>query len=173
VIDHECWWTRNCATRLEDDGNTLRGAGVPRAVLEDLSVFLGERLSSERSSDDEHGDDIKIGSRAEGWTHDGCFFTLLPISDEIKRAAVCAVLSLHSRYLGREFDWTDVRDLLLQNWKEHSALRLRSHPRKRMLTAHVHTPDASWLERRRATRLRIDCSSNLPLALSWRNRSDI
>lgn len=170
MIDHHCWWTRHHVTLLTHEGNELRGAGVPRAVLEELAALLGEPLSSDPSDDDEYGDEVKIGARAGGHTHDGCFFLLLPVSDEMKSAAIAAVLSLHSRYLGRELDWAAVQDLLLQHWKQHSALRLQSDPRRRQLTVQLHAPEASWLERRlHATQFRIDCSSNPPQVAS---RSD-
>jgi hypothetical protein len=164
VSDHDCWWTRHRVTELTHERNELRGAGVPRPVLENLCSFLGEPLSFDRSDADEYGDEVKIGPRARGHTHDDCFFLLTPISDDLKSAALAAVLSLHSRYLGRELDWTAVHELLLTHWKQHSALRLRSDPAKQLLTAQFSTPGATWPKRcLHATQLKIDCSLNSPL----------
>ena len=145
--DHNCWWTRHRLTELTHDGTKLLAAGVPRRVLETLASFLGERFSAEPSDGDEFGDDIHLGSGAGGHTHDDCFVTLEPASEELKRAALAAVLSLHARDLDQDLAWSDVHRALLEHWKPQSTLRLRSHPTRKVLTARFYRAGAGWLER--------------------------
>src|SRR5947209_10462162 len=114
-MDHEhvCWWTRRKQSEITDDGTSISGAGLPRPCLESAARLLGCNLTARPSATDEYGEEIALGTFASGWTHDDCFFQLLPVSPKLKEALLESLLELHARYLGRDVDWTRVVPALL------------------------------------------------------------
>ena len=127
-IDHQCWWTRRHLTELSERESRLYGVGVPIEALTMAAAELGAALSRRPSATDEYGDDIVLGDVATGGTHDGCFFGLEPVSHDLKRGLLDAVLALHAHYLGREMDWSRIRAELLDLWEPEIAIRMRSFP---------------------------------------------
>jgi hypothetical protein len=157
-LDHDCSWTRRRETELSYDGAALNGAGVPRVVLTIAAASLGHPFFERQSAEDEFGKEISIGN-ASGATHDECFFSLSPAGTELTRAVVDAVLRLHSHYLAREVDWSQVAPGIVDELKPDRTLRLRASPATRRVTLRCFASDAGLLAKRFAKPLEIDCSS--------------
>jgi len=164
---HECWWTRRHETELSDTGLGVNGAGVPRWVLEQTASLLGANFGAEPSETDEYGEEIVLHPIASGATHDACFFHLEPVSAELKRALLQAVLELHAAYLGSKVEWSQVREQLLVQWTPGVTLRIRTFPRQGHVVVRRYRNGASVLRRLASPRLRIECASGVGL---WSDR---
>jgi len=160
-LDHECSWTRRRETELAHREDRLQGAGVPAVVLMMVARLLGRNLSARPSTDDEYGAEISLNDLARGTTHDECFFQLAPVSMELKRALVDAVLALHSHYLETDVDWSRIGPEILERWKPGCTVRILSIRATRQVKVRCYEAGAGMLARRFAQPLRIDCSSGI------------
>jgi hypothetical protein len=163
-IAHHCWWTRRRLTQLSEQRQHLHGAGVPVAVLKLAADKLGAAFSTRQSTSDEDGEEVAIGDLASGATHDACFFSLEPVTLELKGAVLDAVLDLHAHYLGRDVDWSRIRGTLIDQWRADVTVRIRSFPARGQVTVRRSVAGAGLVSRLFAPSTRIDCSSGVAIA---------
>jgi hypothetical protein len=118
-------------------------------------------LSVRPSADDPYGEDIAIGAIGAGTTHDGCFFSLAPASQELKRSLLDAVLGLHAHYLGSSVRWERVGRPLFDRWEPGLAMRFRSSPSRQTFVVRRYDAGAGLLARRVAPAITIERASGV------------
>jgi hypothetical protein len=65
------------------------------------------------------------------FSHDNCFFYVEPVSDEVLKSIIQAILQQHSYYLGKEIEWKEVETLLIEIIKNNDEVSIQSDPKKR------------------------------------------
>ena len=71
----------------------------------------------------------------EIYIHDDCFSFIDPMDKELQYRLLDAVLELHSYYLGKTtVDWSEIRDILLEDIKRETINLIKSHPGRDFLT---------------------------------------
>jgi hypothetical protein len=71
----------------------------------------------------------------EIYIHDDCFSYIEPVDKELQYGLLDAVLELHGYYLGIEtVDWSEIRDILLEDIKRDTINLIKSHPGRDFLS---------------------------------------
>jgi hypothetical protein len=126
--------------------------------LETKSAFFGKTWNNEYKLTNEIEEmiglsitpqdlEIKNSDRILFWisSHDNFCFCIEPISDEILRNVIKAILKQHSFYLGQEINWEKVEPQIIYLLKEYGEIDLQSDPKRKCVWIPQIEPKENWI----------------------------
>jgi hypothetical protein len=63
-------------------------------------------------------------------SHDNCFFSIEPVSANLLKRVIQAVLQQHSYYLGKEIQWAEIESQLIEIIRSNKEIDIQSDPKK-------------------------------------------
>jgi hypothetical protein len=113
-------------------------------ALEHKRLFFGQILKNEYKITDEIASELGLTTRNDGfeilkrdefpfyiYSHDNCFFSIEPASNNFLTKITHAILQQHSYYFGKEIQWSEVESQIVEIIRKNQDIEIQSEPKKR------------------------------------------